>query len=47
MKKINNGGMRIWALLIPRIEEVLEYNIKPEYKCQLIAELIRVERNRK
>ena len=47
MKKEEHEGLRIWSLLIPRIEEVLEYDINPEYKYWIIKRLIELERERK
>ena len=39
-------GLRVWSLLIPRIEKVLGYKIESEYKCLIIEKLIKDERER-
>ena len=46
MKNPDHEGLRVWSLLIPRIEEVLNYEINPIYKCWIIRELIKLERDR-
>ena len=40
------SNYRAWAILIPRIEEVLELDIKSQYKCVIIEWLIKEERGK-
>ena len=45
-EKINMEGIRVWSVLIPRIEGILKADITSEYKCVLIEYEIQRERNR-